>query len=168
MISVIRQFHDDIQACVRLDDKVCSGWFDVEQGLRQECVPAPLLFNIFAADINVAYTRFKGDSNIVDALVLLRKKTGAGGGGGRRGVSAGEPALATLLWGKLYADDDRVVSQLPEQTRKMMGVIVVVCATFGLTVSEAKTKIMCHEGDVRVYRDVQHGGSWPGVHCRNA
>ena len=31
----------------------------------------------------------------------------------------------------------------PEQLRKMMGVIVVVCAAFGLAVSEAKTEIMC-------------------------
>ena len=43
----------------------------------------------------------------------------------------------------LYADDAGVVSQSPEQPRKMMGVIVVVCAAFGLTVSEAKTEIMC-------------------------
>ena len=33
----------------------------------------------------------------------------------------------------LYADDAGVVSQSPEQSRKMMGVIVVVCAAFGLT-----------------------------------
>ena len=43
----------------------------------------------------------------------------------------------------LHADDAGVVSQSPEQLRKMMGVIVVVCAAFGLTVSEAKTGIMC-------------------------
>ena len=43
----------------------------------------------------------------------------------------------------LYADDAVVVSQSPEQLRTMMGVIVVVCAAFGLTVSEAKTEIMC-------------------------
>ena len=42
----------------------------------------------------------------------------------------------------LYADDAGVVSQSPEQLRKMMRVIVVVCAAFGLTVSEAKTEIM--------------------------
>ena len=41
------------------------------------------------------------------------------------------------------ADDARVVSQLPEQLRKIMGVTVVVCAAFGLTVSEAKNEIMC-------------------------
>ena len=60
MISVIRQFHDGMRACVRLDDRVCSGWFAVKQGLRHGCVLAPLLFNIFfVAVMNVAYTRFK-------------------------------------------------------------------------------------------------------------
>ena len=43
----------------------------------------------------------------------------------------------------LYADDAGVFSQSPEQLRKMMVVIVTVCAAFGLSVSEAKTEIMC-------------------------
>ena len=30
MISVIRQFHDGMRVCVRLDDRVCLGWFAVE------------------------------------------------------------------------------------------------------------------------------------------
>ena len=80
MISVIRQFHGGMRASVRLDDRVCSRWFAVEQSLRQGCVLAPLLFNIFfAAVINVVSTRFKVDKGIMDALVHLRKKRGAGG-----------------------------------------------------------------------------------------
>ena len=43
----------------------------------------------------------------------------------------------------LYADDAGVVSKSPKQVRKMMGVIVVLCAAFGLTVSEAETGIIC-------------------------
>ena len=82
MMSVIRQFHDDMRACVRLDDRVCSRKFAVEQGLRQGRVLAPLLFNIvFAAVINVTFTCFKADEGIMNASVHLRKKKGAGGAG---------------------------------------------------------------------------------------
>ena len=108
MISVIRQFHDGMRACVRLDDRVCSRWFPVKQGLRQRCVLAPLLFNIFfEVIINVAFTRFKADNGNMDALVQRRKKPGAGV---RREATARESALATRLWGILCADDARVVS----------------------------------------------------------
>ena len=97
MISVIRQFHNGMRACVRLYDRVCSRWFAVEQGLRQRCVLAPLLFNIFfAAVINVASTRFKADKGIMDALVHLRKKRGAGGSNCRR-ISPRDAALGHAL-----------------------------------------------------------------------
>ena len=49
MIRVIRQFHDGMKACERNDDGVCSEWFEVAQELRQGCVLAQLLFNIFFA-----------------------------------------------------------------------------------------------------------------------
>ena len=107
MISVIRRFQDSMLACVRLDNRVCSRWFAVEQGLRQGCVLAPLLFNIFfAAVINVASTRFKADKDIMDALVYLRKKRGAAG---RGGATIGESVLTTPLWGMLYTDEAGIV-----------------------------------------------------------
>ena len=141
MISAIRRLHDGMRACVRPDDRVCSKWFAMKQDLRQGCVLAPLLFNIFfAAVINVASTRFNADEGNIDALVHLRKKRGAGR---RREANAGESVFATPLWGMLYADNAGVVSQSPEQLRKMMEVIMIVCAAFSLTVSEANTEIMC-------------------------
>ena len=97
-----------MRECVRLDDRVYSGRFAVEKGLRQGCVLAPLLFNIFfAAVINVVYPRFKADKNIMDALVHLEKKAGAGGSYRRRA------SLRTSLWGMLYDDDVGVISQPP-------------------------------------------------------
>ena len=54
--------------------------------------------------------------------------------------------LAPLLlasWGILYADDAEIVSRSPEGLEKMMAVIATACASFELTVSEAKTEIMC-------------------------
>ena len=88
----------------------------------------------------MAYTRFEADKYIIDALVHPRKKKEARG---RGEATAGEPVLAKLLWGMLCADDAGVVSRSPEQLRKILGVIVVVCAAFGPTVSEAKTEIIC-------------------------
>ena len=35
IIVVIRQFYDGMKARVRPSDSICSGWFKVEQGLRQ-------------------------------------------------------------------------------------------------------------------------------------
>ena len=80
MISATRHFHDGMRACVQFDDRMCSRWFAVGQDLRQGCVLAPLLFNMFfAAVINVASKRFKADRGIMDALVHLRIKRGAAG-----------------------------------------------------------------------------------------
>ena len=98
MISDFRHFHDGMRAAQR-------------QGLRQECMLAPLLFNaFFMAVTNVAYKCFKADKSIMDALVNLEKKTGAG----RRGkTTAGEPFLVMSLWGMLYADDAGVIRNRP-------------------------------------------------------
>ena len=81
---------------MRLEDRVCSAWWAVEQGLCYGCMLTLLLSNItFAAVIkSVTYTRFKVDKDIMDALVHLMTKRGWGG---RRKVTIGEPVLAMLL-----------------------------------------------------------------------
>ena len=97
MITTICQFHDGMRAdgmraCVRLDDRVCSGRFAVEHVLSQDCVLAFFLFNIsLAALINVAHTRFKAEKDIMNASIH-RRNTNKGGE-----AIAGKSVLATLL-----------------------------------------------------------------------
>ena len=43
----------------------------------------------------------------------------------------------------LFADDAGIVSRSSEGLERMMTVIVTACSAFGLTVSEAKTEILC-------------------------
>ena len=137
MIQVIRKIHDGMRACVRNDDAVCSVWFEVAQGLRQRCVLAPLLFNIFfAAMLLVALQRFSEDADILADLVHLKEQLGK--------VSP-ETALECVrraVWRMLHADDARIMSRSPRELELMIAVIIKVCGAFGLTVSEKKTGTM--------------------------
>ena len=138
MIAVMQQFHDEIRACVRPDDGVCSDWFEAEQGLRQGCVLSPLLFNIFfAAVLNVVLQRFSEDTVIIAEVVHMKKPPTSMGP---------EPAMDYVrraVWGMLYAKDACIVSRSPQGLAKMMEVIVEVCRAFALTVSAKKTETMC-------------------------
>ena len=103
----------------------------MEQGLRQGCVIAPDLFNIFfVAVLTVAFDRFSIDKAVLDDFV--------------REVARGDltkDAAKRVLWAMLYADDAGIASQSQASLEKMTA-IVEVCAAFGLIVSEKKTVTM--------------------------
>ena len=84
--------HYGMRAYVRLDDGVSSRWFAAEKGLRQGCVLAPLLFNIFfAAVINVVYMRFKAGKDSIDALVHINVGHNEERGDGREQPPESQP-----------------------------------------------------------------------------
>ena len=141
MISVIRQSHNGIRACVRLRSTGVLGV--VRCGTRPSSrvrARAPPVQHILRGGYKRGLRVFQGGQRHHGRFGTPEEEKGGGGAGE---ATVGQSVLATPLWGMLYADDAGIVSQSPEQLRKMIGVIMVVCAAFGLTVSEAKTEIMC-------------------------
>ena len=90
---------------------------------------APTVQHLLRGDYKRSFRAFQGGQRHHGCLGSPEEETVGGGVGGSN-------------CRRVNPDDAGVVSQSPEQLRrKMMGVIVVVCAAFGLTVSETKTKI---------------------------
>ena len=138
MIAVMHPFHGGMRACVRPDDGVCSDSFEVEQGLRQECVLFPLLFNIFlAAVLTVVLQRFSEDTVILAELVHLKEPPTS------MGPESAMDYVRRTMWGMLYADDACIVSRSPQGLAKMMEIMVEIFRAFALTVSVKKKDTMC-------------------------
>ena len=138
MITVMRNFHDGMKACARSDNDVCSERFEVGQRLQKGLVLYPLLFDIFfAAVLFVASQRFSEDAAILENDVHLQERRKAVG----PESSMGDAMRA--VWGMLYADDACIVSRSLHGLAKMMAIVVHVCHTFVLTVSEKQTETMC-------------------------
>ena len=119
---------------MRPDDGICSGWFEVEQGLRQGCALSALLFNIFfAVVLTVVLQRFSEDAIILAEMVHLKEPPTW------MGPEPTMDCVCRAVWSMLYANDACIVLQSPQGLAKMMKVIVEVCRAFALTVSAKKT-----------------------------
>ena len=138
IIEVIRQFHDGMRACGQSDDGQCSERFEVAQGLRQGCVPSPLLFNLFFAEILfVALEKFSKNACILADLIHLQEQPS------KVGPETALECVRRAIWGMLYADDACMVSRSPRGLGRMVAVFVEAFDTFGLTISGSKTETMC-------------------------
>jgi hypothetical protein len=133
LIELLEDLHTGTQAAVKLGGAV-SGWFDVKSGVRQGCVIAPLLFNIYM-DFVVKQALAQMPSGCGVKLAYhadgqLVRSTGHG---------VGDLQLISTL---LYADDMALLSQDAKELESMLQTMDKVCLGMGMRINASKTEIM--------------------------
>ena len=132
LIDIIRSFHDNSTAAVRAYGKV-SEEFEVTSGVRQGCVLAPTLFNMyFDAVIHMALEEHRSQGRGVVMLYQPEAKLV-----GNRSFNC-----STLISDLEYADDMTLVAASWDDLKVMLQSLDEKCRQLGLTISTKKTKTM--------------------------
>lgn len=135
VVNIIRSFHDGMKARV-VDSGTQSDHFPVENGVKQGCVMAPLLFGIVIAaliydayiDCNVGVEMdFRFDGGIFN-LQRLKAKT---------------KVSTQLIRELMFADDCAVVAHSEQDAQLLVDRFSASATRFGLTVSVSKTEVLC-------------------------
>ena len=122
-IQLIHSFHHGMQATIRLDGNLLYP-FKVENGLRQVCCIAPVLFNLYLSAVIECWQARVRD---VDGKLFRRYKR-----------NAAERKVLECL----FADDGAIHASTREGAERAICEFQSVCHKFGLTVSISKTKHM--------------------------
>lgn len=139
LLSVLRSFHDGMQATVQFEG-TCSDLFDITIGVKQGCVLAPTLFGIFFSvllqhafpDPTGISLSSRSDGSLFN-LARLRAKT---------------KVRQVLIRELLYADDAVFFAYSEQDLQSMCDAFASACSDFGVTISISKTKVMSFGLDV--------------------
>ena len=153
LIEWIRSFHQGMKAAITLDDTLLDE-INVENGLRQGCCMAPVLFNLYTSIVAERWSvRMK---NVEGAGVFLHHKPD--GKLFRRYV---RNAHESYLMECQFADDAALLETTRAGAERALQCYIDVAGDLGLTVSIPKTKVMAcgwlvqpsDEGPIRIDYD---------------
>ena len=165
VVGLIRSFHDGMKVRVSTSGAL-SDEFSVTVGVKQGCVMAPVLFNIFM--LGVTYIlhrdaggegiglRYRFDRSLFD-LSKLKAKT---------------KTRLEQIYELQYADDAAIVAHSPEALQKMIDIIHNTYNRMGLKMNTDKTEVLRGGTPITVgsaqlgsVRDFKYLGSYLSDDC---
>ena len=134
LLSLIMSFHNNMKGTVVFNGE-SSEPFSILSGVKQGCVLAPVLFNIyFSVLLNYAFR------NSTDG-VPFQSRTDGGLLNIRR-FGAKTKLHHLLIRELLFADDAALVSHTFQGLQRLLDDLSKACTDFGLTISVKKTEVM--------------------------
>ena len=133
-VKIVTQFHDGMMARV-LDDGNASNLFPVTNGVKQDCVLAPMLFSLtFSAMLIDAFSEASPD-------IPIRYRCDGKLFNPRR-LKAVTKVEDTVIRDLLFADDYTLNASTEQEMHLEMYRFSTACENFGLTISTKKTEVM--------------------------
>ena len=134
-VSIIRSFHDGMQALVR-EGGERSPLFNVTSGTKQGCVLSPTLFSIFfSLMLRVA---FKDSDDGIDLVFRTDKNVFSS----NNRFSAVSKVSYSTLRDFLFADDCALAATSEEALQRLCNCFSTAASRFGLTISIKKTETL--------------------------
>jgi len=138
LILLVKGLHEGSQAAVRLDGTL-GPWFDISRGVKQGCVLAPLLFNVF---IDFVARKALHETLQVDPDCGIHFAYTQNGQQWLDAERAGEPMSMRRVAMLLYADDMVLMCRTLAGLQRFLSVLDAVCSSMGMAVNAAKTKVL--------------------------
>ena len=140
-VRLVQLLHEGMQARVKVGS-LESEPFDVTRGVRQGCVLAPVLFNIYVRYVTTllserirdtcgVHLTFRTDRSLFDLQKLKARSKTSG----------------TWFAELQYADDCALVCHTRDALQQGLGAAAEVYARFGLEINTNKTEILCWPGE---------------------
>lgn len=138
-LSILKQFHSGMQASV-LVGGLQSSPFPVKVGVKQGCVLAPVIFNLFLSAATLLFHKSIQEEGGVKIQFRLD-----GSLFNIRRLQAKTKTLVSNIYELQYADDCALLAHSPAAMQQALDIMSSVYGSLGLVINIHKTEIMTHK-----------------------
>ena len=137
--NLLRQLHDGMQACVSNGGQQ-SPFFSVDVGVKQGCVLAPTIFNMFISTVTLLSHKHLDPTDGIRIQYRLD-----GSLFNIRLLQATTKLTTQHILELQYADDCALLAHSPESLQRALNVVASIYSAIGLQINIKKTQILVQE-----------------------